>query len=213
MRIILLLAIALLPQLINAQKVFEGFVNYQIEYLSVPDEVKGFESMLPQEMTKYMSGSKMRVEQTIMGEGTQIVISDSDANTGTVLMNVLGTQIAMVIDGDEMADAKEEKKKQKVKITKETKKIAGYKCKKAIVEMEGMDAPVIVWFTNEFKSSIEDYNKIDGLVLSYTSLAEGMQMRLTAEVVQKEGVDSSMFEIPDGYDVVTQDELMKMFGQ
>ena len=52
MRIILLLAIALLPQLINAQKVFEGFVNYQIEYLSVPDEVKGFESMLPQEMTK-----------------------------------------------------------------------------------------------------------------------------------------------------------------
>ena len=61
---------------VEPPKPFEGTVTYKIEYLKVPAEVEGMESMLPQTLTMSFSGDMVKLEQEVMG-GSQIVLVDN----------------------------------------------------------------------------------------------------------------------------------------
>jgi hypothetical protein len=146
-----------------------------------------------------------------------ITISDTKEKKTIVLMDIMGQKYAIkndLTDEDKSYDAT------KVTVTKETKTIAGYKVTKAIIEMPLRDqqekAKIDVWFTKELslKSSyVAGANgKIDGAVLEYTVNQKGISMKFTAKEVTKETVDNAKFEVPDGYKVTTQEELMKSLG-
>ncbi|GAB4145056.1 MAG: hypothetical protein Fur0041_19770 [Bacteroidia bacterium] len=99
---------------------------------------------------------------------------------------------------------------------KETKEIAGYKCKKATLKFKDGSQPVDVWFTNDINIKNPNwsnaYYKIDGVLMEYTLKKYGLELHFTATTVTEGSVDQSVFTVPAGYKTVDNKELEDMFA-
>lgn len=199
---------------------FEGKIVFSIEFPGMDDPQT--KAMLPTEAVSYFKNNKSRMEMTMMMGMTNTTISDAEAGTAVVLMDMMGQKYA--VSTDKAASEKENKEmesKAKVTVTNETKMIAGYKCKKAIVEFPSEKNPketskMTVWFTKDIELS-KGYvkgpmSKIDGSVLEFSMNEGPMSMVLSAKEVVKTKVSDDKFIVPAGYKKVTQDELKQMMG-
>ncbi|MCK5702081.1 MAG: hypothetical protein KAI29_13045, partial [Cyclobacteriaceae bacterium] len=83
-----------------AQSSFEGKIVYTITYTDMPAEMKGYESMLPKDLTIFMKGNKSRVEQTQM-MGKNIIVSDMDNKNGFMEMDMAGQKIRLNISTED----------------------------------------------------------------------------------------------------------------
>ncbi len=209
-----LVAIAItLPTL--AQKKFEGSVTYGIEYKDLPAEMAAMEAMLPDEMIMKIKGDFTRLEQS-MGMGmSQVTIANMKDESGTLLMDMMGKKMAVKMSKEELEkmDKKGTKdKKPEFKYVDGEKEIAGYKCKKALVTVEGA-GEMEIYYTEELPSGAnKQYEELKGFPLEYTMDAGQFKMKITAKTVSKTKVDKSQFEIPDGFDVMTFQEFEKAMG-
>ena len=70
-----------------------------------------------------------------------------------------------------------------------------------------------MWYTPEYSNPEREWGEMKGLPLEMTLYRDGLQMKLTASHIQEEKVEASMFTVPEGYEVITADELMEIFGQ
>lgn len=194
-----------------AQKDFEGKIVYTIEYLRMPDEMKGMEAMLPKGMTSYVKGNQSRMEQDSGMGGQTIVLHNSDDNETVVLMNMLGQKMAVVPSAEEKKQAEADMDKVEVKLMDEEKDVAGYKCKKAVMTSPDMDFPMTIFYTEAIPNGSADLAKVPGMPLEYTTEQQGMKMRIAASTISKEKVGKSMFDIPKDYERMTGAELQEKF--
>lgn len=216
-KIVLLLFILIAANVINvnAQKLDEGKVVYNISYpdADMPDEQM---AMMPTEFTTYFKDNQARTEIKMgMGMGIVILI-DNKSKTMTQLMDMMGNKTAVKMSEEEVKKDKEMKGKteNQVKLTDETKDIAGYKCKKAVVT--GKDGSFDMYYTDQisYKNGdwVNDFKGIDGFPMEYKVTQDNIAMNFTAKKISKEKVDDAMFTIPADYTLKTQEELKKMYG-
>ena len=104
----------------------------------------------------------------------------------------------------------------KIEITKETKDVAGYKCKKAIVTFvdetkQGFD----LYYTNELKIKNSNwwtpFKEIDGVILEYQVSRYNIDMKLVAKEVEFTTIESAIFDVPKDYKMVTRKEIDEVF--
>lgn len=192
---------------------FEGTVVYGLDY-ELPESMEAQRSMLPSEMNMVIGKNKSKVIQNTM-MGSQIVISDTKANTSVLLMDMMGQKMAIDLPAPTEEELKDEKKP-KYKYDDKSKKIAGYKCKHAIMTIEdenGEEQEMDVYYTEEIPSSANDKLKgLKGFPLEYTINSQGLTMVVTAKSVKKEKVTASEFEIPEGFSKMTMEEFKKNMG-
>ncbi len=177
--------------------------------------------MLPSEAVIYSKGEKSRMEMS-MGFGmSTTTISNSKTGYTVSLMNILGAKYAIeASDKDADNETEDLLKNTKVEVTNETKIIAGYNCKKAIIYLTDPKSKEVtqleVWFTKELDVNNVyvkgPFQKIEGAMLEFSLEQQGMNMNFQANLVSKESVDVKLFEVPDGYKKMTQQEMMKMMG-
>ena len=198
---------------------FEGKIVYKINIKGnfSPQE----KMMLPSEAVIYSKGEKSRMEMS-MGFGMNTTtISNSKSGYSVSLMNILGSKYA--IESSEKDNSKESEdlvKNTKVEVTNETKTIAGYNCKKAIIYINDPKSKEVtqleVWFTKEIDINNDyvkgPFEKIEGAMLEFSLVQQGLNMNFQASLVSKESVDNKLFEVPEGYKKMTQQEMMKMMG-
>lgn len=114
--------------------------------------------------------------------------------------------------------------KPEIEYTNETKKIAGYTCKKAILKSKNQRGEMnstIVWYTPDFKmadgfsfggstgrgmmsmAGVNGLDQIEGFPMEYQmERNNGMKMHMIVTKVQLDAViDDKVFEIPKGYDI------------
>ena len=192
------------------KKAFEGKIEYKITYQNVPAEMEGFESMLPQKMLIYFKGSKIRLEQSMGMAGNQIVLTDNETKESNILMDMLGQKINVFITKEEVEEAEKTMVKPQITYLEDKKEILGYKCKKA--KVKNGDNETIVFYTEQLKIKHKDFSDLDGYPLQYTIDQDGMMITMTASVVQKEEVSDQLFEVPDGYQKMSMEELQQMTG-
>ncbi|GAB5525742.1 MAG: hypothetical protein Roseis2KO_36140 [Roseivirga sp.] len=192
-------------------KPFEGVVVYSIEYIEVPDEVKGMESMLPQTTSMSISGDMVRVEQEVMG-GSQIVIVDNQKKESHILMDMMGQKLDIFLSKAEMEKAEKEAPEMIVKELSGTKTILGYKCKEALITDPDTGNTQKVFYTNKLEIDHKDFKSLKGFPLEYYTTQQGMQLRMTATEVTKKDLPATYFEVPGGYQRMTMDELNEMMG-
>ncbi len=96
--------------------------------------------------------------------------------------------------------------------TNETKKIAGYLCKKVKVtfpdkKYEDFD----IYYTNEIKIDKPNWNnpfyQIDGVLMEYQIVMFGIRTKIVADSVAFIKVDDSEFEVPVDYKEVTKEAM------
>lgn len=202
-----------------AQKSFEGKIVYEMSFPGMeipPDQA----AMMPKEMVIMIKNKKSRVEMQ-MGMGmNQITISDGDKKEATMLMDMMGNKMAIkMTEADMKKKSEKEGPEPEVKQTNETKTIAGYSCKKAIITGKGKDGEeytMPVWYTEELGANPQWNNSqmkgIKGVMLEYEMKQQGMGMKFTAKTVSKESVPDSKFVVPDGYKQMTMEEFQKSMG-
>lgn len=211
---ITMLSAVVLPS--AAQKTMnEGKLIFEISYPNSEMSDQQL-AMMPTEMVMYIKKDKSRMEMS-MGMGmTTVVISDNKAKVATTLMDVMGNKIATKSTEADVEKQNAEQGDFNVAITDETKTIAGFTCKKAVVtDSEGETSDI--YFCEDIKLeggnwSQKQFKDIKGMPLMYSFKQRGMNMQMTATKISSEKVDDGKFAIPSDYKEMTQEEMRKMFG-
>jgi GLPGLI family protein len=197
-------------------KEFSGVITYKISYPGT--EVDASMAAMMPKMANLTIKEHMSKFEINMGQmGSQVQIIDGDEKTITTVMNMMGQKFYYVEAEEEIdVDAGE---KVSIDIKDETKEIAGYECTKAVVTVnqDGEDMLFTIYFTEEIGSSAMNidnpyFKDIPGAMLEFEINTGGGTMKMEAISVDKKKVDDSEFEIPEGYEEKTEEEVNQMFG-
>jgi GLPGLI family protein len=195
---------------IYAQGNFEGKIVYQISYKDLPAEMKNYEAMLPKEMSIQLKGNKSRVEQNQM-MGRNVVVSDMDNKNGFMEMEMGGQKLRMNISTEEFDQ--QQSKIENIEYMTETKNIAGYPCKKAIIKDDSGNLAMTIFYTEKIKNQAQkEFIGLKGFPLEYSMSQNGINMLMTASVVSEESVPEAIFEKSEGFQDISQADLQKMMG-
>lgn len=198
---------------------FNGIIVYNITY-SGSKVTPQMESMMPKTVKIKIKGEKSRTEMN-MGMGSTNVIFDGATQTSITLMDMMGQKLAMKMTAVELEEELKDAPEVEVENTSETKEIAGYTCKKAIVKVHEKNSDKvteqIVYYTDKLGPGYSNmdnplFKSIDGVMLEYSMEDKGISMQFTAISVEKKKIADSEFEIPEDYKVVTKSEFQNMFG-
>ena len=207
---ILSIAATLCFAVVSFGQSFEGKITQKIEFDNLPAEMEAYRSMLPSKTITYFKGDLTKVEVPTM-MGSQIIISSKKNNTTTLYMDMMGKKIkketALVDNGSDQ-------NKPEVKKTKETKMIAGYKCYKVILSVEGTEMEMYI--TDEIPNAMKDkVPGIDGFPMEFSMSAQGMDMLYSVSKVEKRTVTAKEIAAPEGYKELTpeeQEQFSKQMG-
>lgn len=205
----------------NAQKkkVFQGTISYEITYPGA-SLTPAQKAQLPTTQDVTVKDCKTKTEM-ITGPVTQASVTDGTAKTETVLIDYMGTKYALKLTTDEINESLAKYPMPVVTNTEDTKEIAGYNCKKAILtttDEDGVISNDTIFYTDEigcidlnFSTQFKD---IPGAVLEYSVYVDQIEayMKYTAKTVKKSKVSDNLFLIPSDYQEVTREEFKKAFG-
>ena len=116
------------------------------------------------------------------------------------------------------ADLEQENKDYELKLeeVKETKKIAGYNCKKVkATYVNNPSESFDVYYTQDLGldsiNNIGPYKQLKGMLMQYRLKKLGLEMCFTATAVKAEEIKDDVFEVPAFYKIVTRPEMEKLF--
>jgi hypothetical protein len=191
----------------------EGIIEYDAVAV---DQSNSMASMAPNKMTIKFKNNKSCAEMSAgMGLFSTSFISDPETKSMIQLVKLLNKKFSLI---QSEADIKKENSAFPVEITplKETKVIAGYKCKKAHVKVNDETASEFdIFYTNDL--DIKDPNfanpfcKIEGVLMEYQMKKFGLEMKFTAKSVKPEDIDDSTFELPADYKTISKEEMDNFF--
>ncbi|HNW98958.1 MAG TPA: hypothetical protein PKK00_11165 [Bacteroidales bacterium] len=201
----------------QSKKPFQGTISYDITCSGKIEPA--MKSQLPTTEDVTVKDCKTKTEVT-SAMASQAKITDGNAKKVISLIDYMGNKFAIISDSVKL---KEEFSKVTISVNKsdETKTIAGYTCKKAIVSIKDEEGSVIndtIYYTEEIGCSnlnfSTQYKDIPGAVLEYSIYIDQIEasMKYTAREVKKSKVSDNIFLIPSDYKEVTEEELKKQLG-
>ena len=203
----------------TAAKDFKGVITYKISYsgTDLDDQTK---AMLPKMMIYKIKNNLARTEMDMAGMGKQVQIINGDEKVVYSLMDIMGQKMVIKMTEEDINEEMGKQPEFSLQQYDETKEIAGYECKKAVVSSEdesGNKTSFIVYYTEELGGSKLNFDNpmfkdINGVLMEFEMEQGSMKMKLEAVSVKKENVPDSDFEIPEGYKELTKEEMQNMFG-
>lgn len=204
----------------------EGTAIYEMTIEGLPPEQTSM--MGDMTMKIVWKGDKVYSEQSSM---MYEIKSVSDENGALVLMDQMGNKIYMKIDYNDPKYKEREKEQPEYKIeyTNDTKKIAGYDCKKAIVTMKtrkGEEMKADVWYTEQIPNHYKKQKasgrrgqnmvyirEIKGMPLEYSVPQGQMTIRVKAKEINFNPVPDNIFNLStEGYTEIKPEQMKGMGG-
>lgn len=218
-----ILTIALLTGVLFAfkaqQKLQEGVATFNITFLELSPEMKSAEAMLPKKIMISFKNQNSRTEMQ-SGMGSTVTINNDKKKEFYILMDMMGRKTAIKQTESEMKKAHEKSDFKDVKVTvlKDTKTIAGYLCKKAVVTYihDGKAEKIECYFTDQLphtahsSSTAPGFDLITGFMMEYSMNMGGIKAKVSATKITNQKIDDSLFEIPKDYTISTLEELEGM---
>ena len=121
----------------------------------------------------------------------------------------------LAIQVQESSDSNEVK--EKVTYLDQTKEIAGYSCKKAVLntyDNKKEEANTIELFYTDEISSIYDlkFRNIKGTPLEFTVKSKGMTITYTAKLISTDQQNDHLFEIPEDFTILSMSEFKRLMS-
>lgn len=193
---------------------FEGYIKYKITYegreLSASEKAQ-----MPSEMTMYYKEGQSRQEM-VTAMGTIVTISDSETKETVMLIDMMGSKIAIKSTKEDNEKALAEMEDPEINYIEETKDVAGYTCKKTEVKTD--QGQITAYVTEDLKvknANWNSYKNLKGVMLEYTANSkqdEDLTLVFTATEVKSSKVKKTMFVVPSDFQVVSPEEAKTMFG-
>lgn len=186
----------------------EGKVEYTVDASSMDPTMAAF--MQGMSMVAYFNEDQLRVDMNMGMMGTTTSIGNAKTNESIILMNVMGNKLAV----NKMPDTNAPE--WTMQTTSETKTIAGYVCKKTILKSD--EGTLVFYVTDQIstpkvKSELQ-LEKLNGYPLQIELSAGSESFFMVATKVTPGPVDKAKFNtsVPEGYEVITAEDMMKMVG-
>jgi GLPGLI family protein len=200
-------------------KDFKGIITYKISY-SGTDLDEQTKAMLPKMMIYKIRGNMGRTEMDLGAMGKQVQIINGDEKVVYSLMDMMGQKMVIKMTEEELMEEAGKQPEFTIEQYDETKEIAGYECKKAVINFEtddGSKNSFIVYYTEELGGKALNFDNpmfkdINGVLMEFEMEQGPMKMKLEAVSVKKENVPDSEFVVPEGYKELTREEMQNMFG-
>ncbi len=194
--------------LIALAQSFEGTVKYSISYPVIPEQMKTYTSRLPLDYTLYVKEGIMRIDQDPAVGDLLIQIVDFKSKTGFVIINVANKKLATYIGTDKFEE------------TFQSSVSFSYAKNSTITEKYGFIAQGID-VTGEAQSMVRRLFVYDDLRIPnhfiFTNLTSlpafyelnnnGLVSEITAIDVDSSPVSNELFTIPDGYELMSNEEF------
>ncbi len=217
----LFLSVFTLATMLAAQaQTKEGSITYSVNFEGLPPEAAGM--MKGSEMKMYFKDKKSRSEFT-NAFSTQITVSDE--NSTTTLMEQMGQKQYYKLKKEDIEKESKKTADPKITYTEEKKTIAGYECKKAIVETKsekGETNKVDVWYTEKLQGPSgssggrmggNQFKGLKGAPLEFSMQQGPMKMQMSATNVSTSPIPDAKFAVStDGYTEVKLEDLKKQRG-
>lgn len=212
MKNIVSLVVGLFITISSFAQITEGKVNYSLDFNSSDPQVQAQFAMLKgSTMAMYFSPEFSRSEMN-MGMFAQITtVVDIEGKESLILMSgMMGKKATKIPTTDTEEGEDKVEVEVEVEKTKETKKIAGYKCTKYIITTE--DGNLLnMWATEDLVASKEGIkfmnDKVSGFPLQFEINTQGMTMIFSATAVEKDlkaynKKDLFIKDIPADYELI-----------
>ena len=194
----------------SKKEINEGIITYDIEYLDDATE-KPIIELLPTEMTvKFNKTHSIQTVDGWMGIFKICGIVNEQEKTKSALLKIMADKYFYTTKiNDEKLFGFNPMNGKRIQYTNKTKKIAGYKCKKAIITwgIESFD----VYYTDKIKIAGINWNnsypEIDGILLQYQADIFGIKTVFTAKNIEETKIDSLEFLIPEDYKESSYEKL------
>ncbi len=188
----------------------EGMAIYQMTIEGLPPEQASM--MGDMEMKMIWKDNKVYSEQSSMMYNVKSVTDDK----GTlVLMDQMGNKMYWKSINDPKKEEKQPTVDYNIEYANETKKIAGYDCKKAIVTVKGKDGEhkVDIWYTEQIPNHYAKHKSnskrdqgsaylkaIKGMPLEYSMPQGQMTIKITAKEINFNPISNDIFNLStEGY--------------
>ena len=172
-------------------------------------------------LTIYVKDALSRTEMEMGALMKTTTIIDIEKKKGLMFMDgMLGKQAAP-FEGSDFEKYNSKENELEIEYINETKKILGYKCKKALLFMEEDNVEMTFWYTEDLAGSeayLGEYSKfgIPGVALEYSIEQPEVTMKFVAVEVNTSLKDAKgLFDlkVPSGYTEKSFGEINNMFGQ
>jgi GLPGLI family protein len=213
----ILLSVFTIAAMLTQAQIKEGSVTYNVEFEGLPPESAGM--MKGSEMKMYFKDKKSRSEFSNAFVNNITIV---DENSSTTLSESMGQkQFYKLKKADMEAEAKKHSDP-KITYTDEKKTIAGYECKKAIVENKnekGETSKEDVWYTEQIQSASagngrmghNPFKGLKGAPLEFTLRQGQFKMQMVATNVSTSPVADSKFVVnTEGYTEISKEDIKKM---
>jgi hypothetical protein len=191
-------------QTANAQNTFEGKIVYEYRQLDSLSKIH-----FPMEHIVYYKGHKFKTVKPLEGQKhRQEVITSSSSQQSIFLDRIKeGHSYAVKYVESNTYSTKEDSV---ATFTNETKVIAGYTCKKALLRSQKLGL-IEAYYSSEIGCRMMNFNtpffEIDGAVLEQTVISpDGRRYKVVAKQVVREEVSDEAFSIPPDFKTITWKE-------
>jgi hypothetical protein len=203
-KILFALSLILSAKLSIAQ-IKEGSITYNVTMEGLPPEQAAMMDGTEQKTT--FKNNKSKIEFTNAFVSTTTVFDGSKMVT---LMDQMGQKTYFEMTSDEMNKKAEKSPKSEIEYKDETKKIAGYDCKKAIIKSKddkGEETVMNVWFTESLPNLSKNSGRnsggmkeLKGAPLEFEAKQGPFFMKFTATEISTKEIDDAEFKVStDGY--------------
>ncbi len=196
---------------------FEGIITFKITYPS-NKLTESQIALFPKALTVMIKGVKSRTD-ILTGGGSRVEITDHELKTKIKLLNMMGQKYAISYTADDIAKEIAKEPSVSVQLKPETKNIAGYTCKNAVITVNDKSGKytINVYYTPELGGKQANFDKgiykdIEGVLMEFSMKTPEMVMRFAAVSVEKKPVAAKEFEIPPDYTKISKDELKGKIG-
>lgn len=193
----------------------EGTITYSVSIENLPPEAAGM--MKGTELKICFKGDKTRSDFTSAFQSTTTI---SDPKESITLMDQMGQKYLLRTKNGEDPKKKGTKKPEPtITYLNETKTIAGYACKKAIINSvseKGDSASVQVWYAenlrfNSANKFFANFKTLKGAPLEFVNKQGPWSMSFTATNISDSPVPNSKFDVStEGYTEITEEDLKGM---
>ena len=197
---------------INVQaQTFEGRVEFEIEYTSIPAGIQSYEDRLPTQETVTIGADHVKIDGSTAFEATWTNVRKDDRSSGYQLWNVADRQLHVIKSKNELAEELSQIPAPLFRPTGESKVILGYLCQKATYNFPGSTDSYTVYYTNRLPSwAFDQLPGLSGFPLYYEYNRNGMVFIVRAVAIEATTIPQSEFSVPDGYETVSSSEFRQV---
>ena len=200
-------------------KDFKGVITYKITFPGMEIDAS-MAGMMPKMATLTIKEDMSKFDISMGQMGSQSQIINGVDKTITTCMSMMGQKFYYVETEEDINKELGDDQSVDFQIKDETKEIAGYECQKAVVTViDGSNEMIFtVYFTEEIGSSALNFDnpyfkEVPGAMMEFEiDTGNGQRMKMEAVSVDKKKVSDTEFEVPEGYEEKTPEEIKQMFG-